>query len=91
MPAGTPLFKNVEPSTKQSSAQASSVPERVITEDQKRKWMSDPALLSILSDPFTIQMISELTQNPSNYKKYESTPQLKALIKAGIVQNPNVL
>ena len=76
--------------------------ERQISEEQKRSWIANPDIMvcmclnylqnqRVLDDPFTVFMIQDLQKDPSNFPKYQSTPQMKALIKVGIIQNPNVL
>ena len=52
---------------------------------QMQRWLSDPRLRAVLSDPGTDRMLADIRADPRRVRQYENDARFKMLVEAGII------
>jgi hypothetical protein len=58
---------------------------REVDPAQMQRWLSDPRLRAVLSDPDTERMLADIRADPRRVRQYENDARFKMLVEAGII------
>ena len=62
--------------------------QREVLQSDLNRWMSDPRIRGVLEDPRTGHMLNLIQQDERNFEKYMNMPQMKLLLKEGVIETP---
>lgn len=62
---------------------------RTVSKATLQQWMSNPYIRQVLGKPETAQMIAHCRSDPNAFAKYKDTPEMKILVRAGIIMPPS--